>query len=369
MIVAVTASLCAGGCSAPTLVRATVDGPAGVTAIFVDLDFDAVRKVTHQPLLRNGAVPSLPATFGVKLPDAAGTLSITVTAPTTAGDVLTATSAVAVAPHHTEDVTLSLGSVALDAAVGAPDLSSKIPDLSSSPDLKVAPDLAALPDVCHQTGAATACALGSYLLCDGFEGDSGTMFLGWTDSVSANGSVAAATTPVCRGVTSMHAHVSGGAQAARIYRNALALGMAAYVRTFLYIPTGTDWTTLSYGDYYEFGDGSGGTVNIRFGGTEGKIYVERSFAANEPEVGTLPRAQWICLEMYVAFSSTAGHVTLWINEAMVADYPSIPTLNPAGNSLPTFLALGENGTLSGSTGMIDLYVDEVVVSTTPIGCH
>jgi hypothetical protein len=362
-LVAATAWFCAGGCGSATFVHVTVDGPSGLTALWIDLDFDAThRQVTHQPLTHDGAVPSLPASFGVKLPDLAGTLSITVTGQRGTGNLLTATRAVVVTPHRSQDV-----EIALDG--GVPDLASTR-DLTPPPDLRPGtPDLLPAPDVCQQSGGATACAGGGYILCDGFEGDSGAMFAGWTNGTTMNGTVAAVAMPVCRGKTALQAHAVGGAQAARLYRNTLTLGTAAYVRAFLYLPSATDWTTLSYGNFFELGDGVGGTVNLRFGGTPGKVYVERSFVANPPETGMLLRDRWICLEMYVLFSKTNGRVTVFTDETMIGDYPSSPTLNPASFSPPNYLSVGENGTLAGSTGTIDVYFDEVVVSSTPIGCH
>lgn len=360
------------GCDGATFVRATVEGPPGLSALYLDLAFGS-RSVMHQPIARNGAVPSLPTMVGVKLPDVAGTLAITVTGETSTGSLLTASSDVVVRPHQQRDVTLTLAAGIADLATAPSDLagadfSTANPDLPATPVDLASTDLAG-GDICHQTGGATACALGGYLLCDGFEGDSGSTFTGWTNATSANGTLEAVSTPVCRGNTALKAHAVGGSQHAHVDRN-LAFGAAAYLRTFLYIPSTTDWTTLSYANAYELGDrAGGGTVNVRYGGSPGKIYIQRSFAANRPEVGSLPRDRWICVEMYVAFSTTNGRITLWIDETQVDDISGTPTLNPVGSASPTFLAVGENGTLASGTLTADVFYDEVVLSGVRIGCH
>jgi hypothetical protein len=76
--------------------------------------------------------------------------------------------------------------------------------------------------------------------------------------------------------------------------------------------------------------------------------------------------QWFCIQLHVGISQSAGTVTLDLNIHQVSAASALDTL-PAADGY-TFLDVGIANPTNGQ-GPATIYIDDVVVSTQPLGCN
>lgn len=254
------------------------------------------------------------------------------------------------------------GSVDLDmetdagADMAAPDAASDMATIDM-----VTPDMTTVGDICMQTGAATACASMGYLFCDGFEGSfPGT----WATDVTANAQVTLAGSPVCRGTRSFRSSSNGPApQRALIFRT-MSLPNPTYVRFFVNVPV---LTSAMYDAAFLAIAGSGFSTYLRFHPSAGALYVNRDFATpDSASFQALPTGRWVCLEVAITFATSGGRITVTSDESLRLDQNNIATLPPGGGT-PNLLTLGMVNTRD--VGASDMFFDEMVVSSSPIGCR
>ncbi len=70
--------------------------------------------------------------------------------------------------------------------------------------------------------------------------------------------------------------------------------------------------------------------------------------------------RWVCIEWLV----TPGSMTMWIDDAIVSGLDDVAWTTPASANR---VSLGLQYT-SGDAAPIDLWLDEVIVDSAPIGC-
>jgi len=77
----------------------------------------------------------------------------------------------------------------------------------------------------------------------------------------------------------------------------------------------------------------------------------------------LPRDAWVCLEVAFSLADADGIATLDMNGERVAERAAIDTLSTGGFSVAVVETL-----LKAATHDVDVYIDDLIVSTEPIGC-
>ncbi|MDB4968962.1 MAG: hypothetical protein JWN44_4651 [Myxococcales bacterium] len=289
---------------------------------------------------------TLPVSFFAELGSHTGSVSFDVTA-LAAGTVVGHGSSppVAVAVHQQPAVTVSLTP-------------------SASGDGGVAS--------CGASAQPAACAGGSYVFCDGFENETGAAFTAWTAAAVANagggpGNAGTAVTvqagaPVCAGSRSLHAVASGSSQQAFVYKSGLAYPATTYLRAFVYLPSATS-TNASY-DLFSFGTADASQyLQIGYDAPAGKLFAFRNFAPQIDFPTTLPLDRWLCVEATLRLDATAGSLAIAIDGAPLGMQTGTAT-QPAGATYSVFQAGLVFATMS-----TELYLDEIVLSATAVGCH
>jgi hypothetical protein len=238
---------------------------------------------------------------------------------------------------------------------GSPDLSSPPLDGTSPPldmtslppDLTPPPDLLPGPSLCGPAGTASKCP-GTFAQCANFEGS-----FDWAQT-TINITNALDTTRFCRGSSSLQVHssmpgtsnCSGG-----VYENSTyaASQPHVWVRGFVYQPAPLASTSA----VHLFLGQSVATAGV--GAKDGQLAV--FYAGTLTTSATaFPPDRWNCLEMEM---DPAGHVNVWFDDLAVTDL----SLSQPYSSL-NFIGVG----LYSFAAPVDVWVDEVAVSTGRIGC-
>jgi len=246
--------------------------------------------------------------------------------------------------------------------LGAADLA-----MSSALDAAPMPD----PTLCDRKSSSTLCP-GSYLFCDGFENESGSNFSAWTSLIVSNDGnggpanpgtiIEVANASVCLGQKAMHAHSIGAHQQAFLFRSFSNRANPLHVRFYFYISqVSLPFEILGYhapsGEYATlYVDPTAATFNFA---------TSFSSAASAFPAGNLPTNRWMCLEVAIRFNPT-GEVQVLLDDKQLGDVKGINT-QPNGVTLDT-VNVGIISTDANDTGENDVYVDEVAMSMSSIGC-
>jgi hypothetical protein len=126
------------GCSGPTQLSVTVQGKVALSRLWTDVASSSNGNTEHRELKDAGHAPQLPLSFLVLLDDVPTRLTVSVGAITAAGQPLTASQIIAIAPHARATATLSIAPL----SDGGVDLSSPPFDMTA-PQMPV-PDLGRL---------------------------------------------------------------------------------------------------------------------------------------------------------------------------------------------------------------------------------
>jgi hypothetical protein len=205
------------------------------------------------------------------------------------------------------------------------------------------------------------------LVCTGFE-DGITLD---THNVMG-GSLETVSSPVFEGRASLHAAVDGDRNYANVSgRFDPFFEGSLYFRAYYYIAA-ADFTGNiklaafeGYDPLSEYDE-----ENIDFMATEGgKLFVylhepQQIASVYESETGVLPTNTWFCLRGAVEISDTEGVITYGIGDADLVSATGLDTLTVNGVSWADFGV----GWTDGVTSAIDVYVDNIVVDTSPVPC-
>jgi hypothetical protein len=226
-----------------------------------------------------------------------------------------------------------------------------------------------------RVAAATACANGGYLFCDGFEDSMAGQFPRWDDAKIKNpvpGTELVATgrdVPVCHGAQSLVARGAGPDQTAYLTKM-IALPTLVYLRTFLRVPSDSE---MMFVDLISINSHSDDSIALRFDTSLSQMRIVRNSGDGsvdptiwEPITTTLRPDRWTCVEWMLRSDPTDGELRLEMDGEPVADFKqarTAPTSDPW-----SVVDLGVNVTSEKQTGTSTFYLDEFVISDHPIGC-
>jgi hypothetical protein len=295
----------------------------------------------------------------------AGTLQV-IARDATGAPLLSGESAFSVEAGQESPVTVTLTPIGVQPGdLAGLDLAGV--DLASH-DLAAA-DLAGV-DLASTDLAMVPCPSG-VLLCDGFE--SGTIDpLIWDQGTTTTlGTVAPDMTRAHRGQWSLHLHLnavaSGGTGIATVgeLHTFNPPGKTFYIRGWYYFQPAASTAVATLFDASQVGGGSGVSLAIDHDG----LSIYDGFNANNYVASTTPKVPlgaWTCLEWEVD-TATPNQMHAWLDGTQVTQLDlteSTTNANPIA-SLDVGLAIYPPNV---ATGALDVWLDDVIVDSAPIGC-
>lgn len=195
------------------------------------------------------------------------------------------------------------------------------------------------------------------LHCDGFEGD--TEFALWTENRGASHS----TERAYRGTASAHASVGTSGRAYLFEQFPPITSGEIYVRTYAYVPSSADLTAITFITLEEASSPwDYARANVR---DDQLVLVTRAGADNDQQPAvSVPRDRWFCLELRVQIG-TSGEAELLVDGTSTALLTDVDTTRASPWDTVFVGVASRNSTQVDPT---ELFMDEVVVATTPIGC-
>ena len=198
------------------------------------------------------------------------------------------------------------------------------------------------------------------LFCDGFEGAPV-----WTGQRMQSATVTVSTENVYRGSSALKVSLAGGATSAGSFYAMNPLGGITtgklYIRGYFYIPSGTPATHLLL--LWAAGTGTPPANGVGYAVDNEFAYGENNIKPVGFSAGVdVPRDKWTCLEMEIDIGTT-GNLSWTVDGAFGGGV--------GGNDVPTGgYQRFEVGVVDAPSTQapIDVYVDEVVADTAPIGC-
>jgi hypothetical protein len=174
---------------------------------------------------------------------------------------------------------------------------------------------------------------------------------------------------VCRGSRALSVTAVGGAQQIGLTRHDLSLKQI-FVRFYFLVPSGSplpDETFQIFGAapqsaVYQLGLRSGPVgFDLNAVGPDPRP-PSRTFAAPGPQ------DRWTCLELMARFDPQDGAATLWLDDREIGTYDGVAMPLPPLSDQPINALLLGLSTGEAESGVTQMFYDEVVVSTSRIGC-
>jgi hypothetical protein len=219
-------------------------------------------------------------------------------------------------------------------------------------------------------GGNSPCGGGSAADCQGFE--SGGIHTPWGTVVdpTPGSSYVVDGARACRGNFSFHATTPaiavGNTARDFAWQNTITPAQQAdlFVRAFYFVAnSATEGTLLTaYQNQSPY-------LEIDFGvDLNGMPEIKNSVAPKYTHgTAPFPTDRWVCVEMEILSSATAGNINVWIDEQLTITQSQVPTA-PTGMPLATMGAGVFYYQPSVAVPARDLFVDEVVVAPQRIGC-
>lgn len=209
----------------------------------------------------------------------------------------------------------------------------------------------------------TACddALAGAILCDGFEVDDG--FGAWTPGAAASdGTIERVTDVAYRGSAALRAQTAMPSGRAWLGHDIpVTTDGTLWLRAYVRVPEAADITHFDVLGVRAAVDPFDGVVVAMRDRTF--LYVHESSMAYG--MAPLPaRADWVCMELEVAVSDTAGEIRLYMDGALEVEATGIDTL-PAGGHQQLGVGLLFTSSLQGATTVL---FDEVALGTARLPC-
>jgi hypothetical protein len=201
------------------------------------------------------------------------------------------------------------------------------------------------------------------LFCDGFEDPK---LMRWSYSVLMNGTAMRTTARKRSGMAALHATTGAAAQdnAARYATKALDQQTSgdAWLRFYDYLPSSTVITTsFSAGVMSELEEPYHGFFLIVL---PTRVDIG-SFGGYFTGTAAFPRDRWVCVELHVMIDPADGAFEAFLDSALVARATKLNTLPDHGY---TAAEVGIHYA-DKDQGPVEIYVDDVVVSRSRIGCN
>jgi hypothetical protein len=387
LIVALGAAALAAGCGAPTTTRLAVDVAiaTGVVPTTVDVTvFDDFGEVGHAAI-SPAPLPGQVMLSG--LPDKAADLRIAAVGTGGAQLVLGGTRATVV-PHQlvTASITLAYGTPDGDND-GVPDSIDDCPSVADPTQKDSSGHFpgdacvnGAPPQDMATTGrdggggggdmarAASTCATAGVAFCDGFE--SPALAAHWTNVQQVGGSAVVDDSRAYRGGASLHLHNDAVTMTSSDVELDTTLTTELphfYARAFIYVPS-----AFAAGEapfmLVEQGASPYQGITLDLRGTSG-LGTQNTLPGGGQLTSNavIARDQWVCVEWNVKLGSAAnnsGSTDLTVDGTAAPGVGGAQTLyaTPAINQFGLAL-IGDNGTAAR-----DLWIDELEIDTSPIGC-
>lgn len=205
--------------------------------------------------------------------------------------------------------------------------------------------------------------LASAVVCDGYESDPGP----WSGATERSGSLERSTTFSAVGAYSLHPETTAVNGQAAVRADGLGPFNDGdlWVRTNIYVPASAsifDFTFLYVGSVvmpYQ-----GVSLGIGRDGRAGAYSTISSTYVSDFDRLIFPRDRWVCFELHVAVSETAGAVEVYMDGALAASRTALDTL-PIGEF--TYAATGIDYT-DPTQGPLEIYLDEYALSRARLPC-
>jgi hypothetical protein len=201
--------------------------------------------------------------------------------------------------------------------------------------------------------------LSSLLFCEDFEADSPLTTI---EATPPSFVIADESLPY-RGLRSLHGHTTRPLEPAWILGGPLPAVMSGelHARWYLYVPAQPVEIIMASVHLLEQPAPNHG---VDFSFTTTGVQISCTAAG---EVGTatqaVPRDRWTCIQLRIVIDDIAGSVETFIDDVPSAALFGVDTLPAAGyKNVHAGLFAG------GATNPMDLWTDELVIATTPIGC-
>jgi hypothetical protein len=139
-----------------------------------------------------------------------------------------------------------------------------------------------------------------------------------------------------------------------------------YVRLYLYVADGLPTRTMNImfvGDFPMPDPFVGIDFNLATGG-ELQVFSPQGNPVRQTGSLTVPRDRWFCLRARIAVSDDAGFVQLFVDDVLALDATGIDTLPDAGIRE---LRAGIDWS-SEQDDFFELYLDDIVLATSPVAC-
>jgi hypothetical protein len=242
---------------------------------------------------------------------------------------------------------------ALDGSAGRPGMDAAVLDASSPPDAPVGADAAPEPSLCP----------GSYPLCDGFEGpgiQDALWGLPYVEPPSLQGTLLTIDPSMHRrGRSSMRVHLPAGKKGVASMHTPVGAFKDFYARIFLFMhaaPRG--------GGLFAIDDPQAVEIEWDQGGVELGDLPPDLLQRPLPPRPLLPKDRWVCLLMVIKTTSSGGTAQLFIDDDRNAALTLSLTRKPM--IMRAQMVFDIDVPLAGPP--FDMWVDELLVSDTPIGC-
>jgi len=198
--------------------------------------------------------------------------------------------------------------------------------------------------------------------CNGFEEPLGDPWTPWDV-----GAVAIVTSPVYRGEGALVADTEGPMQNASVYATAIGEHTSGdlYLRAYVQLPqtyTAASVELMAIRSSNHTSPSDATVLMVQNG--MAAVYVA-PISATFPSGVPVARDAWVCAELHIAISSTAGAMEAWIDGTLAVSESGLATIGPDGIGA---IAVGILYTGPDQTDPAVVAVDEVVVSSAPIGC-
>jgi hypothetical protein len=214
-------------------------------------------------------------------------------------------------------------------------------------------------------GGPSRCS-GGVQLCESFEnGLDATL---WTTTRTGDADVVVDQTHAARGVKALHVKTTAGTGHAFVTerRTFPAVGNTLYVRMFVWFED--DITTQGHFTLAE-GAGTGTGALVRFGGQFKEFGVGSDLGASgdwtDHDNVVIPSKKWLCLEFEFQGSANMFHV--WSDDVARSALDTGANRHN-GFVMPQFTSLWFGWWMYNATEPQDVWIDEIVVDSKPIGC-
>lgn len=194
------------------------------------------------------------------------------------------------------------------------------------------------------------------LACSGFDDPAP---VGWISTVDATSDLSVVSAPLLAGAGALDARTTATNGRSRfLYEFTQLTSGELYLRAWVYVAPST---LLSNVHTIVVGDANTADYGSKFVYTDGKIHVAAAGAAVTGSADA-PLGQWYCLRLELGIGDQ-GSVRAYLNDTQFTDATGVDTLPVAGVHNVT-----AGIDFSGQADPAEVFIDELVLDTTPIGC-